>query len=147
MKTIVRTPINDKRRCWAVYVTSALEPGQCTGIVTLRPQSDHSKPDPVICDTWELGYLYRPQYWGKGYATESCSAAIEGLKKELDGVSSFKGASLVANTDRGNEESLKVLKKLGFQVIEYKKLGGPERFLAGQWREDGYMILKRDLWL
>lgn len=138
-------PTNDKRRSWAVYLNDALEPSQCTGIVTLRPQSDPTKPDPDICNTWELGYLYRPQYWGKGYATESCSAAIDSLRKELEEVSTPGGASLVANADLGNEESLKVLKKLGFQMVEHRKLGGPERFLAGQWREDGYLILSRDL--
>jgi RimJ/RimL family protein N-acetyltransferase len=67
------------------------------------------------------------------------------LRKELEEVSTPGGASLVANADLGNEESLKVLKKLGFQMVEHRKLGGPERFLAGQWREDGYLILSRDL--
>ena len=145
MKNIVRIPTNDKRRSWAVYITDAVEPSQCTGIVTLRPQSDPTKPDPEVCDTWELGYLYRPQYWGKGYATESCSAAIDSMRKELEEASNIIGLKLVANTDPGNEGSVQVLKKLGFQMIEHKKLGGPERFLAGQWREDGYLILGREL--
>lgn len=145
MTNIVRLPANDKRRSWAVYVTDALAPNQCAGIVTLRPQSDPTKPDPDICNTWELGYLYRPQYWGKGYATESCSAAIDSLRKELEGVSSTSGLNLVAKTDPDNEESLRVLKKLGFYMVEHKKLGGPQRFLAGQWRDDGYLILEREL--
>ena len=51
----------------------------------------------------------------------------------------------MANIDPGNDESMKVLKKLGFEVVGHRKFGGPDRFLAEQWREAENLILKRDL--
>jgi RimJ/RimL family protein N-acetyltransferase len=114
-------------------------------MVTLRPSNDSAKEYPITENRWELGYLFRPQYWGNGYATESCLAAIDSLRKELEGFSAQGRAILVANVDPGNDESTKVLKKLGFEVVGHRKLSGPDRFLAGQWREAENLILKKDL--
>lgn len=145
MTCMVRSPGHDARRSWTVYITGALEPSQCTGMVTLRASNDIAKEYSVTDNRWELGYLFRPQYWGNGYATESCLAAIDRLRKELEGLSAQERAILVAYVDPGNDESMKVLKKLGFDVVGHEKLGGPDRFLAGQWREAENLILKRDL--
>lgn len=136
----LRSPKHDTRRSWTVYITGALEPSQCTGMVTLRSLNDQAKEYSVTGNRWELGYLFRPQYWGNGYATESCLAAIDSLRKELEG-----RAILVAYVDPGNDESIKVLKKLRFDVVGRKKLDGPDRFLAGEWREAENLTLKRDL--
>ena len=132
------TGIIDTRRSWTVYISGALEPSQCTGMVTLRQSNDPEYSIPG--NRWELGYLFRPQYWGNGYATESCLAAIDSLRKDLEG-----RAILVANIDPGNVESMKVLKRLEFEVVGHRKLDGPDRFLAGQWRKAENLILKRDL--
>ena len=145
MTSIIRSPEHNTRRIWNVYITGALEPSQCTGMVTLRSSNDPAKECSVTENRWELGYLFRPQYWGNGYATESCLAAIDSLRKELEGSSNQGRAILVAYVDPGNDESIKVLKKLGFVVVGHRKLGGPDRFLAGQWREAENLILKKDL--
>lgn len=145
MTGIIRSPGHDTRRSWAVYITGTLEPSQCTGMVTLRPSNDRAKEYPVTENRWELGYLFRPPYWGNGYATESCLAAIDSLRKELEGFSTQGRTILIANIDPGNDKSMKVLKKLGFEVVGHRKLGGPDRFLAGQWREAENLILKKDL--
>ena len=145
MTGVLRSPGYDARRGWTVYITGALEPSQCTGIVTLRPSDNSAKGNSITENRWELGYLFRPQYWGKGYATESCLAAINSLKNELEADSAQERAILVAYVDPTNEESIKVLKKLGFEVVGHKKLGRPDRFLAGQWREAENLVLKRDL--
>ena len=145
MTGIVRSPGHDTGRSWTVYITGALEPSQCTGIVTLRPSNDRVIGDSVMQNRWQLGYLYRPQYWGNGYATESCLAAIDSLEKELEGLPAQGRAILMAYVDPGNEESIKVLKKLGFEVVGHRKLDGPDRFVAGQWRKAENLVLKREL--
>lgn len=128
-----------------VYVTGALESRQCTGMITLRP-SNESAADPfVIENTWQIGYLFRPQYWGNGYATESCLAAIDSLRQELEGIAAHRRVILMAYVDPGNEESMNVLKKLGFNVVGHRKFDAPDRFLAGQWRKAENLILKKDL--
>ena len=142
MTGVIRSPGHDARRSWTVYITGALEPSQCTGVITLRPSNDL---DSITENRWQLGYLFRPQYWGNGYATESCLAAIDSLRKEPEGFSAQGRANLVAYVDPGNDESIKVLKKLGFGVVGHKKLDRPDRFLAGQWRKAENLILKKDL--
>ena len=145
MAGVVRSPGHDTRRSWTVYITGALKPDQCIGIVTLRPSDNRSNDDSATEGRWQLGYLFRPQYWGNGYATESCLAAIESLRKDVEGISHQDRAILVAYVDPGNDQSIHVLKKLGFGVIAHRKFDGPDRYLAGQWRPAENLVLKRDL--
>lgn len=145
MTGVLRTPANDDRRSWAVYVSDALNPDQCIGIVTLRPPDAPAKNEVACKKTWELGYLYRPEHWGNGYATESCSAAIESLKKDLDVYPDRQKVRLVASVGHGNNGSLKVCQKLGFAIVEARTFGGSKRFLGGEWRENAVFMLEREL--
>ena len=54
-----------------------------------------------------LGYMFRPDTWGQGYATEACRLAID---------AAFQGGRdhLVAGVWVGNDASLRILAKLGF---------------------------------
>ena len=142
MSGVLRTPEHDARRSWAVYRTGALDAEQIVGITTLLPK-DRAGPEGT---GWEIGYTYRPEYWGKGYATEACSTAIESLRDGLDPTASMGGKpKVVAWVDPENVRSVKVLQKLGFRTVEHKKFGGPDRFLGGAWREDGVLILEKEL--
>lgn len=145
MAGVLRSPEHDTRRSWTVYVKGVLDPGQCNGIVTLRPLRESGKEDTIVNDRWELGYLFRPQYWGRGYATESCQAAIDSLRKDVEESPGHGRAALMAYVDPGNDRSLNVLKKLGLEVVGHRKMNTPDRFLAGQWRKAENLILKRDL--
>lgn len=145
MMSVLRTPANNDRRSWMVYISGAPDPDQCIGVVTLRPPDDDENESTDSDQTWELGYAYRAQHWGQGYATESCVAAIGSLKEDLDVFPDREKARLEARVHVDNESSKKVLEKLDFRLLEHRKLGGPLRFLAGQWREDGYLLLARDL--
>ena len=58
-------------------------------------------------ETAELGYLLLPEYFNKGYATESLRAVIDWAWKEC-GIRQFK-----AVVTRGNIGSEKVLSKCG----------------------------------
>lgn len=55
----------------------------------------------------ELGYLLNRAYWGRGYATEACTAAVE--KAFADGAH-----RVYAECDPGNEKSWRLLERLGF---------------------------------
>ncbi|KAF4216149.1 hypothetical protein CNMCM8980_007479 [Aspergillus fumigatiaffinis] len=72
---------------------------------------------------WELGYIFHPDFWGKGYATE----AVRGLMGAWPGiyqginwgeVQQERSAEVVAITDKGNEASMRVLRKCGFEAVE-----------------------------
>jgi [ribosomal protein S5]-alanine N-acetyltransferase len=58
-----------------------------------------------------IAYMFHPNFWGKGFAREACTAMLEHLKSQ--GISSFK-----AWTDTRNLTSHKLLERLGFTKIE-----------------------------
>lgn len=54
----------------------------------------------------ELGYMIQKKDWGKGYATEACTAMIAyGRSLQLN--------RIVASTDPSNKSSIRVLEKVG----------------------------------
>ena len=57
----------------------------------------------------ELAYQFLPQFWGMGMATESISAILELLRKNI----SIK--ELIAETQSRNLSSCRLLEKLGFE--------------------------------
>ena len=60
----------------------------------------------------ELGYLFLPQTWGSGYATEACEAALGWLDNVLP------GEPVVLFTQTANTRSLRLAAKLGFTEVE-----------------------------
>jgi [ribosomal protein S5]-alanine N-acetyltransferase len=84
---------------WPIFLNSNAEFVGCAG---LRPY----QPDQKI---YELGYHLRPDYWGKGLATEAATAAVTYAFQTL------KASALFAAHYPGNTASGHVLKKLGFQ--------------------------------
>jgi ribosomal-protein-alanine N-acetyltransferase len=61
---------------------------------------------------YELGYRFKKKHWGKGFATEAAKAVIDW------GFAKFDIDSLYAITDTKNDNSVKVLQKSGFELIE-----------------------------
>lgn len=56
----------------------------------------------------ELGYVFAPEYWHQGYATEVCTAILEWVHRHLD----FDRVE--AMVEPGNEASVRLLLRLGF---------------------------------
>lgn len=61
---------------------------------------------------YDLGYRFKKKHWGKGFATESSSAILD------FGFRNFNVEKIFAITDPKNENSKKVLNKLGFEFQE-----------------------------
>jgi RimJ/RimL family protein N-acetyltransferase len=83
---------------WPVFL---LADGAFAGCCGLRPY----KPEEGIS---ELGFHFRPQYWGQGLALEAARAVIHHASE------SRKARTLFAGHYPDNQASARVLEKLGF---------------------------------
>ncbi|MEV7347214.1 GNAT family N-acetyltransferase [Streptomyces sp. NPDC093544] len=74
----------------------------------------------------ELGYLFLPQAWGRGYATEGCAAALDWFAGALP------GEPVVLYTQTANARSMRLAEKLGFTELERFEAYGAEQWF-GVW--------------
>lgn len=89
---------------WAVIDKSTMTFMGWSGLkyeTQLRPEAHY----------YDLGYRLKPEYWGKGYATESAKAALTYGFKQL-GLN-----KICAAAHEGNMASIAVLLKLGMQPL------------------------------
>ncbi|UCD09928.1 MAG: GNAT family N-acetyltransferase [Dehalococcoidales bacterium] len=63
--------------------------------------------DMEIFKTWEIGYIFNPDYHNQGYATEACQAVINYAFTQLN------AHRIVANCSPANRASWRVLEKCG----------------------------------
>jgi RimJ/RimL family protein N-acetyltransferase len=97
--------------------------GAMIGIVTLdRRDADrrgHLRPD---AGEVELGYMFLPEAWGRGYAAEACEAVLAWCTAALP------GEPVVLSTQTANDRSMRLATKLGFtEVARF------EEYDAEQW--------------
>ncbi|WP_199781411.1 GNAT family N-acetyltransferase [Streptomyces sp. SPB074] len=71
----------------------------------------------------ELGYLLLPRFWGHGYATEACAAALDWCARTRP------GAPVVLTTQTANARSMRLAQRLGFTEVRRFHAHGAE-----QWR-------------
>jgi ribosomal-protein-alanine N-acetyltransferase len=79
--------------------------GRVIGFVAINRRTDKSEP------VHNLGYVFNPEYSGKGYATESCKICMKYVFDELNAV------SIVTGTHPDNEPSVRLLKRLKLREI------------------------------
>jgi RimJ/RimL family protein N-acetyltransferase len=60
----------------------------------------------------EIGFMLRPDEWGKGFATEAASAVVKTIFEKTD------ITHLTARTDEANRGSWNVLEKSGFKRVD-----------------------------
>ena len=94
--------------------------GAMIGTVTLD-RRDSERPGPDRSEV-ALGYLFLPDAWGHGYATEACTAALDWFAGALP------GELVVLYTQPANERSMRVAARLGFT-----ELTRFEKYDAEQW--------------
>lgn len=64
---------------------------------------------------WELGYEFLPEYWGRGYACESCRGLLDYAFRRLGA----KGAAAFCEPE--NLRSLRLLERLGMKRQELRE--------------------------
>jgi RimJ/RimL family protein N-acetyltransferase len=101
--------------------------GVMIGMVTLdrrdAQRRGHVRPDGGEA---ELGYLFLPQAWGRGYATEACVAALGWFADALP------GEPVVLCTQTANDRAMRLAAKLGFIEVERFEEYGAEQWF-GVW--------------
>lgn len=82
----------------------------------------------------EIGFILRPDFWGRGLATEAVAAAVRA------GFAAFPIEAITADVDPRNDASLGVLKRIGFE-----ETGRAARtwFIGGEWHDSIYLALPR----
>lgn len=76
----------------------------------------------------EIGYVLNPDFWGRGYAVEAARCVMEFGYRELD------LHRIEARFMKGNEQSLRVMEKLG---MEFEGYHVDEIFVKGSYRTVG----------
>lgn len=101
--------------------------GAMIGMITLDPRGaerpGHVRPD---AGEAELGYMFLPQAWGRGYAAEACAAALDWF------TGAVPGEPVVLSTQVANHRSMRVAEKLGFTEVERFEEYGAEQWF-GVW--------------
>lgn len=90
---------------WAVILKETNEFLGWSGIKFITNEINNHK------DFYEIGYRFIEKHWGKGYATEAGKVFVDYAFNEL------KADALYAYADAGNENSRKILEKLGLQYV------------------------------
>ncbi|MEU9087286.1 GNAT family N-acetyltransferase [Streptomyces sp. NPDC048357] len=103
--------------------------GAMIGMTTLDPR-DAERPGHVRPEAGEteLGYLFLPQTWGRGYAAEACAAALDWFAHAQP------GEPVVLTTQAANDRATRVAKKLGFTEVErFEEFGAEQWFGVWSW--------------
>ena len=97
--------------------------GAMIGMITLD-RRDAERPGHVRPEGGEaeLGYLFLPEVWGRGYAAEACAAALDWFTDTLP------GEPVVLCTQTANTRAMRLAAKLGFTEVDRF-----EEFGAEQW--------------
>jgi RimJ/RimL family protein N-acetyltransferase len=101
--------------------------GAMIGTITLD-RRDEDRPGHVRPDGGEaeLGYLFVPETWGRGYAAEACAAALHWF------AGAHPSERVVLCTQTANDRSMRLAAKLGFTEVERFEEYGAEQWF-GVW--------------
>ena len=99
--------------------------GTMIGLITLDPR-DAERPGHVRPEAGEteLGYLFLPEAWGRGYAFEACAAALDWL------AGARPGEPVVLSTRSANDRAMRLAEKLGFTEVERFEEYGAEQWFG-----------------
>ncbi|MEU6273227.1 GNAT family N-acetyltransferase [Streptomyces populi] len=96
--------------------------GAMIGQVTLTRDTEQRRP--AAAGKADLGYLFLPRAWGRGYAAEACAAALDWFGGVLP------GEPVVLTTRTANVRSMRLAAKLGFTEVERFQAWDAEQWLG-----------------
>ncbi|MFF0220772.1 GNAT family N-acetyltransferase [Streptomyces sp. NPDC004629] len=101
--------------------------GAMIGMVTLD-RRDAERPGHVRPDAGEaeLGYMFLPEAWGRGYAAEACAAALDWF------ADACPGEPVVLCTQTANARSMRLATKLGFTEADRFEEFGTEQWFGSR---------------
>src|SRR5215472_17150413 len=98
--------------------------GAMIGHISFSRATGHGPP--AAAGEVELGYLFLPEAWGRGYAAEACAAALGWF------TAAVPGEPVVLFTQTANIRSMRLAAKLGFTEVERFEAYGAEQWF-GVW--------------
>ncbi|MFC9792906.1 GNAT family N-acetyltransferase [Streptomyces sp. NPDC127584] len=98
--------------------------GSMIGMITFDPRGaerrGHVRP---AAGEAELGYLFLPEAWNRGFAFEACTAALDWFSRARP------GEPVVLSTQSANAPALRLAARLGFTEVErYEEYGADQWF-------------------
>jgi RimJ/RimL family protein N-acetyltransferase len=93
--------------------------GARIGNVIISRLAEHRLPSAI--GMVDLGYLFLPHAWGRGYAEEACAAALSWSDAIL-------GEPVVLTTQTANVSSMRLAARLGFDEVERFWAWGAEQW-------------------
>ncbi len=90
---------------WAVILKETNEFIGWSGIKFITNEINNHK------NFYEIGYRFIEKHWGKGYATEAGKAFVDYA------INNLKADAVCAYADAGNDNSRKILEKLGLRYV------------------------------
>ncbi len=109
-------PVSDRLAIWATVLKPA---GPYIGRCGLYP---HIGPgEKIIVGEAALSFYIAREFWGRGFASEAALAFIRFGREEL------KLPRIVATVQEGNDVSVRILQKLGFELVATER--GQRSFL------------------
>lgn len=116
---------------------------QFIGLITLRtlstsetkfpPRDKHGSTSTSL--SLELAYMFLPQSWGRGYATESIAAVLKTCARVPAGHwTPYEKVVVRAIVNDENAASQRVMEKCGMKRPEVVEFEGGRFFIAGKWR-------------
>ncbi|GLY02955.1 N-acetyltransferase [Actinoplanes sp. NBRC 101535] len=96
--------------------------GEMIGHILLRRPTGDRRP--AANGRVDLGYLFLPQTWGRGYASEACAAALDWFDAALP------AEPVVLFTQSANTASMRLAAKLGFAEVERFHAWDAEQWLG-----------------
>lgn len=101
--------------------------GAMIGVIELnRRDAEHRSQVRPDAGEAELGYLLLPEAWGRGFAAETCAAALGWFADALP------GEPVVLYTQTVNDRSMRLAAKLGFTEVQRFEEWGAEQWM-GVW--------------
>lgn len=96
---------------WGLWKVIEKQSASFIGWILVRPL-DFFSDKPTQLDNLELGWRFKRDSWGKGYATEAAQVVLDELKKNREN----KYFSALA--DEENTGSINIMKKLGMDYLK-----------------------------